>query len=90
MYDIIGYHNILYVPSCMTLLVNIIYYMFMYDIIGYHNILYVRSCMTVLVIIIYYEVAWVLVPTPLILVPTYPSTKYTYPKYQVLGGEHHS
>ena len=62
----------------------------MYDIIGYHNILYVRSCMTLLVIIIYYEVAWVLVPTPLVLIPTYPSTGYMYPKYRVLSGEHHS
>ena len=76
----------------MTLLVIIIYYMFVHvhDIIGYHDILYVRSCMTLLVVIIYYEVAWVLVPTPLVLVPTYPSTRYTYPKYWVLDGEHHS
>ena len=59
----------------------------MYEIIGYHFILYVCSCMTLLVIIIYYEVEWVLVPTPLVLIPTYPST---YPKYWVLDGEHHS
>ena len=39
MYDIIGYHKILYVRSCMTLLVIIyIICLFMYEIIDYHNI----------------------------------------------------
>ena len=59
----------------------------MYDIYLMHDII---RLMTLLVIIIYYDVAWVLVLTPLVLIPTYPSTKYTYPKCQVLGGEHHS
>ena len=53
----------------------------MHDIIRLMTLLvliwYVCSCTTLLVIIIYYEIAWVLVPTPLVLVPMYPSTGYS-------------
>ena len=86
--------NFLHLP---ILFVIILYYVFVnvWDYC-YHFILYVCSCMILLVIIIYYmfihvwhywlsfyiiKVAWVLVPTPLVLIPTYPITGYTYPKF---------
>ena len=61
----------------------------MYDIIGYHNISYVRSSMTLLVIIIYYQGCMGTCTHTLGTHTHVPKYRYTYPKYRVLGGEHH-